>query len=536
MIRICVFLVCILILPGSVFAEEIDPIVKKYNVYMGPFSEKHIPKVTSTLDSLRVKYKIIGQGRILFYRSQKKPTPFFFKSLYGKLGRLKRFLKRKVTYERRQQKELTNLVVDKNNKEMKQEQFQSLFNFSGLIKVFPQYHYQTYESLYPLVFELKDSFDLSESILFNAGLFSAVDINEVSANFIDTRSFNLSYRFSLGKMTVGAQVLSWGRVFENSILAGFNREFFKFGPQLTLAERSLDQWAVRAEIYKSDFKVDAVVIPFFRHHEYAKEGRPWSLFSKNRGEFVLGPDPETNPTFSQLVRLSALDTVENNNMGWGIRATNDNNQFSWGLTIYQAPSLNPYFSINSQTLFLIGLGQTPEQAVANTSGAEFFSNFPMLTTAALDGFFESLIGSFRFEAGYEKGTPMTTADFQYINRSSFKWNLSFESFFRDDQDTFNLLLSGINLFNDRDILEFQNQYYLTAQYRMDLAVSAIEVKASATFGLHAKDQTYGVMGTYKGMDNQTLSLSLNHYKGEPFTYTFFLEDYSFINFSWSYWF
>lgn len=351
-------------------------------------------------------------------------------------------------------------------------------------------------------------------------------------NIIEPHKTYFSYNKNSTSFTLGYQVISWGRVFENSIIDRFNRLNLQVGPQLNLSEKSLSQLALRIKQYIGSSSLDLVYLPKFKPSSLPEEGEVWSPIDI-KSQRILGVP--ANPILEQLITQGSYgkDNIRENSLG----ARLNTNVFGveTGFTIIKSPQLVPYYQINQETISYIAAGQPVNQAIASSQGSTFTKKYPMQDFYAFDLSNEIAGTIYRLEVGYKNNTPVTTTEYSYKLMNTVAWNLSAEMYPRSGQDTLNIIFSGSEIETNKiNILDQTTTQYLATRYLIKFAQDTIEFEFKARFGLHEKDIQILPEISYMPIDNHQFTFGAAYFQGSNTSLGGFYKNYNHVSLRWKY--
>jgi hypothetical protein len=344
---------------------------------------------------------------------------------------------------------------------------------------------------------------------------------------------NLSYDFDSMTVTLGAQVLSWGRVYENSAFDLLSRQNLRHGSELGYDERLMSQWALRAKGYWSSLTVDFILSPYFQTHEYSPSGDLWSPVSRERGRIVGFPEQSI---LNQLVKSGSFKEDKIDRFATGLRLTHGLGGGSeLGLTFARAPSQNPYYTINPEVVGRIFIGESISNAIVNSKEATFAIKYPTQLFFGLDGVSELFGNIYRAEIGWQSDRPATEKEgFIYSPQSALLWNLSTERYLNQGVNTLNVMLSGSKLLADKELLDFESTYFLGARYQWPFDRDRWLFEIESQIGLHAQHVNVRPRFSYQGIERQSFDLALNVFSGEEQTSANYFKDNFSVQLSWRY--
>ncbi len=515
-----------------------------YYIFIGPFSNKRILRRTLIkLKRYKISYKKVKKGRYLYlgwYPDYNQVNLLKAKISNYSLSPIRIIKKKKViTHFKISLKDSSNVIVlsappeEKAPAEvpavsedyLKGDLIFSSQHFSknqeALSRAFAKSSYQVPPS--------NSQWELSLGITADV---STTDMENFSSNIIEPHRTYLKLNWGLASFTLGYQILSWGRVFENSIIDRFNRQNLQFGPHLNLIEKSLSQPAARLTLYMgANTSLDFIYTSNFHTSSLADEGDYWSPINIQDKRMLGVP---SDPILEELISEGTYDEEKYKKNAYGVRLMSELLQAEFGLTAIKSPQLTPYYEVDQETIGRISLGQSVEEAInASASGSTFTQRYPQQTLYALDFSYDFSGTIYRLEVGRKDNTPVTSTKFEYQLHPSVVWNLSAETYPRNGRDTFNLMLSGKEIqVNPDEVLNDTSTQYFATRYLIKFFQDTFEFELRMRFGLHENDIQILPEISYLPADNNKLTLSLAHFEGKEKSFGGFYEQYDHISLRW----
>lgn len=524
-------------------------------VLWGPFyKRKTVFAALKKLKDNDLKYKLIKKGRYIFLGKYLTNTQVDkLKSKLEPLGstnfkivnKKKKITRYTIVINNKNLKPNTNeddvIILSSPPPDVKKSKpiMTAKNNFTGNLLISDLYFYKTQKNLTQVftqptyaITPSSPKWDIKLGASVNV---SISDLNTIDKNIFEPHESYLTYNKNSTTMTLGYQVLSWGRVFENSIIDRFNRQNLHLGPQLNLNEKSLSQLAFRLKYYfgESSSSLDFIYIPIFKASSLPEEGKAWSPINK-KTKRIIGVPP--NPIIEELVSKGSFGNENVNQAAYGIRLKTSFYDIETGLTIIQSPPLIPYYQINQETIAYIGSGQTVEQAIASSEDKTFIKQHPNQKLFALD-FSKEIAGTiYRFEIGHKNNVPVTATD-TFNNKliKAIEWNLSAETYPRSGKDTLNIMLSGLEMqVNKENVLDNTSTQYIAARYLIKFARDTFETSLKARIGLHETDLQILPEVSYLPIDNHIFTFGLGYFQGANKSIGGFYNDHSYASIRWKY--
>ncbi len=265
--------------------------------------------------------------------------------------------------------------------------------------------------------------------------------NDLTAQRLDSEELLLRWRNSDSRVTIGAQQLLWGRVYELPPSDRLSRVDFRRLLLDPLSQRRLPVTALRLEQFGTDYKLDAVWLPHFEPARLPNADSLWFPIDTEQGRVLgIGAMP--------LVRGAHIRPDDPGGHGGGLRLTASGAGLDYGLSLQRSRQSLPYYRASLGRLTAI-------YPYSTVLGAE------------LEG--EWAAGCWRLEAAWSSDQPLTAwKRFRYHTVPALDWVAGIELHPGDGDTRVNLQLAGHRADNRVAVLDRTESYNLNGELTQPL--------------------------------------------------------------------
>lgn len=308
---------------------------------------------------------------------------------------------------------------------------------------------------------------------------------------VDYAENTLRWRRGETRVTVGTQVLAWGRTDEIPPVDRLSRADISRGPLDPLPERRRAVPALRVEHYVGDLKLDAAWLPVFDPAVLPDRQSVWNPVDTIHGRilgigavpFIIGAQVESA-------------TVEANNSG-GLRLTRTGAGVDWGLSVQRVRQSLPYYRGGFRRL-------TEVHPLAWVLGGELEA--------------EGAGATWRIEAAWTSDTPVTTAPF-FRYRTVPAWDAvaGAEMFARDGDTRLTLQLAGHRTQADVAVYDRTEFYLVLGEIEHRFGRNRWRANLRFSSGIGERDLYVNPRLAYTGFDGHEFFLAGHWFAGGPKT-------------------
>ncbi len=312
---------------------------------------------------------------------------------------------------------------------------------------------------------------------------------DYSRSRLDYGENYLRWRGTDTRITLGAQIIAWGRVDEISPIDRLGRTDLSRMVVDRLDDRRRAVPAVRAEHFAGDFKFDAVWVPVFDADVMPDRNSVWHPVDTRAGRILgIGDVP--------ALAGARLRQHDHGSGGGGIRVTRDGGTVDYGVSVQRVRQSQPYYRVAPGVL-------TAVYPYSWVVGGEFEM--------------EKAGATWRLEAAWSSDIPITTDTFAYRTRPAFDLVVGTE-FFPADRDTrVTLQLGARKIHADMSTLDRKEIYSLTGEIEHPFGLGRWRADLRFVAGLGARDLYLNPAITYLGIDNHEIFLAGHIFSGESRT-------------------
>ena len=314
------------------------------------------------------------------------------------------------------------------------------------------------------------------------------------------------WRFDDTRLTFGAQTIVWGRVDAVPLIDRVSRvDLTRFALD-DLQDRRRSQLAARWEQNWDDIKLDAVLLPVFRGAELPSLQSVWSPLDRRRGR-AIGLAP--SPGMEALVRNASIDKEDGGSGGGALRLTRTGEPFDAGITLARTRQPLPYYRADPAALRMTIV-------------------HPYNTFAGVDAEWVSGAVTWRFEAGYTDGVPVTQAN-AAMAQASAREAIGAIEFFPGGKDTrVNLQLVLRSLHADQPFLEIKDYTGVNGEVETTFGQGRWKAALRFSSGLNVHDTYLGPRLTFVGWEPHEIYLAGHYFNGEARSLGGFHQDHGYV--------
>jgi len=320
----------------------------------------------------------------------------------------------------------------------------------------------------------------------------------------------IRYRGDDMRLTVGAQMILWGRIDElppTDRLSTVDLSRFILDDH---PDRRRASPAVRLEYFQGADKFDIVWLPKFRAAQLAGRKSIWSSINQQKGE-LLGV--ESTPAVSALIRGSRFSEHEpHSEGGGGVRYSHSGSGFDYALTAQRVRQSMPYYELVSIN--------------------RFKARYPRSWIVGGDIGFEALDAAWSFEAAWLSDVPVTKTDISYTTIEGASWAASVEFHPGDGDMRVNLQLIGTNLIDAPRILDRTEIYTINGEVDFPFAHERWRVNTRFFMGLDKKDIYLNPELAYIGWEPYEIYLAAHYFTGSAGTLGGYHQEHSLLTLGW----
>lgn len=327
-----------------------------------------------------------------------------------------------------------------------------------------------------------------------------VDADRVRGDLTDTY---VRWRSGDTRLTLGAQTIVWGRVDAIPLIDRVSRADLTRFVLDRLPDRRRAQAALRWEQNIENFKLDAVVLPYFRGAALPDLDSVWSPIDRRAGTVIgIAPSAQLAPL------IQAADVVRDDarNGGGAVRLTHAGEPMDFGITFARTRQSLPYYRVDPVAVTLTEL-------------------HPFNSFAGVDAEWVTGALTWRVEVGYTRDVPVTRADASMAKASSVDAVLGLEWFPGGGDTRLNLQLVTHRLDASGEILELDK--YSGVNGELETSFGQGRWKAGVRFfgGLDVRDGYVAPRIAYLGWEPSEIYLTGHFFDGEDRTLGGFHRDH-----------
>ncbi|NRF66488.1 hypothetical protein HLB44_05795 [Aquincola sp. S2] len=304
-------------------------------------------------------------------------------------------------------------------------------------------------------------------------------------------------RYSRGdtRLTVGAQTVLWGRVDAVPLIDRVSRVDLSRIVLDDLAERRLPQPVVRWEQTIDDWKLDGVLLPYFRAAVLPDERSVWSPIDRRSGR-VLGL-PET-PAIAAFARHAPVRERVDGSGGAAVRITRTGEPLDFGLTLARTRQPLPYYRLNPAG---------PALDIVHPHNRFLGADLEVVAGGV----------TYRSELGMTTDVPLTRPDGVMVDARAFDWIGAVE-FFPGGKDTrVNVQLLVRKLRADAPVLEITRYVGINGEVQTTLGQGRWKLGMKFFSGLNVHDLYLAPRLSFVGWEPHELYVQAHHFRGESRT-------------------
>ena len=297
----------------------------------------------------------------------------------------------------------------------------------------------------------------------------------------------IRFRSAARRVTLGTQTLNWGTMDVEPPADKMARLDLS---RIVIDDRFRQRRAVPAirwEEFLNDYGLDIVILPVFTPSILPRQDGVWYPLNRERGR-AIGFEPQ--PGFATLIRLGSIedDHVPNGFGGAGFRIGQDDGGLDWHVTAQRARRSRPYFAIDPAIQALLPDQISLLDIVRARARTETFRvTYPWNNVAGGDLIWVQGNSSWRLEAAWSDGLPLTSRDFSLTRKTAFDWAVAWEYLTGPGLGRINLQLSGREVFNDENILDEYQKLSFSGDLDIYLARQRWRLRLRFLVGLEPRE-------------------------------------------------
>ena len=361
--------------------------------------------------------------------------------------------------------------------------------------------------------DLTKSWSLTSKIDLRLGghwdAYSTEGTSEVG-NFTDLAGTSLQARWKTSTLTLGVEKVQWGRLEENSILARLGRTDFRRGPAQGYEFMKRGDPLARYQKFMGKWSFDLLAIAQTKPMLFSPEGHLWSIVDNQEGR-LLGT--VSDPILSQLLQLGSFADRSIDDPSGGLMLGRMGDKFDFGLYVVHAPRPIPMLIPNPEVLTRIGMGQSPQLAIASTSGATFVQQSPFSTMVVIDGATERWGNIWMFEMGLDPSYSVLNSNFQVVKGSRYSWRLGLEMNDLSWLGQLALRASGDKLVFNQPVAELKEFYDLSLKWWKRFAAEKWELSLRSMVAVGRSNIYLNPQLQYLGWEPHSISLGYHFFEG-----------------------
>lgn len=279
----------------------------------------------------------------------------------------------------------------------------------------------------------------------------------------------IRFRNEKRRVTLGSQILSWGLMDVQPPTDQIGRLDLN---RIVIDDRFRQRRAVPAirwEEFLDDHGWDIVLLPIFTPSILPHQDSIWYPLNRRRGQ-AFGFEPQ--PGLPSLIRLGSVedDRAPKGMGGIGLRIGEDDGGLDWHVTAQRARRSRPYFEIDPAIQALLPNELSLLDILsARAESPTFEVTYPWSSTLGGDLAWDQGNSSWRLEAAWIDGLPLTSRRFALSEKSAFDWAVAWERLTGPGLTRVNLQFSGRHVFDDADILDEYQRLALSGDLDVHLA-------------------------------------------------------------------
>jgi hypothetical protein len=325
----------------------------------------------------------------------------------------------------------------------------------------------------------------------------------------------LRYQGENRRITLGTQIVNWGRVDETPPTDRLSVQDISRLLLDDLEDRRRAVLAIRWEEFIGEFKLDLQYLPRFRPGETPRLDSIWSPVDKHSGRLIGVP---FSALLAPLIQLGRFNDDADGDGGWGVRLSRPGRGFDYAVTVQQARQSLPYFALDPRVRakFLAD----PVDIGASLSAAKdtFVARYPRTWVVGGDLGLVTERATWRFEAAWLSDQSATTADLRYVNLEAIDWVAGVEFYPGDREVRMNLQLGGSQLLDAPSGL-IDRQKALNLFGDMESAFGRDRWRARLRFfaGLNERDRYLNPRIAFLGWEPHELYVAYHYFEGSDQT-------------------
>ncbi|NBC48503.1 MAG: hypothetical protein GVY22_11015 [Gammaproteobacteria bacterium] len=335
--------------------------------------------------------------------------------------------------------------------------------------------------------------------------------DEFNSLRLDYGESYLRYQDQTRRITLGAQIVSWGRVDES---APTNRLSVQDISRLLLDDLEDRRRAVmmaRWEEFIGEFKLDLQYIPHFRAAETPRLDSIWSPVNKHTGELIGMP---FNPLLATLVKGGDFDQGGDGDGGWGVRLSRPGRAFDYAVTVQQARQSLPYFALDPLVRAKLLTDPGDIGAALRAAPDTFEAQYPRTWVVGGDLGLVTDRATWRVEAAWLSDQSATTTDLRYITLEAIDWVAGVEVYPGDRELRVNLQLGGSQLLDAPSrLLDRQNTLNLFGDIENAFGRDRWRARLRFFAGLDDRDLYLNPKIAFVGWEPHELYLAYHYFDG-----------------------
>ncbi len=347
---------------------------------------------------------------------------------------------------------------------------------------------------------------------------------------LDVGESYLRYQDLSRRITLGPQIVTWGRVDETPPTDQLSVQDVSRGLLDDLEDRRRAVLSARWEEFIGDFKVDLLYVPRFRAAEMPRLDNIWSPVNQRRGEIIGMP---FNPLTAPLIQNGRFDENEGGSGGWGVRVSRPGRGLDFALTLQQTRPSLPYYVLDSRVRDALLARPWDIASALNAAPETFVARYPRTWVAGGDLGLTTETATWRLEAAWRSDQPATTGDLRMITREAIDWVAGVEFYPGDRELRVNLQLGGGQVLNaPARMLDRQKTLSLFGDLENGFARDRWRARLRYFVGLDANDVYLNPQIAFVGHEPHELYLAYHYFDGTEQTLGGFYQHNDLVTLGW----
>jgi hypothetical protein len=347
---------------------------------------------------------------------------------------------------------------------------------------------------------------------------------------LDYGASYLRYQDASRRITLGPQIVTWGRVDETPPTDRLSVQDISRLLLDDLDDRRRAVLAIRWEEFIGDFKLDLQYLPRFRPAETPRLDSLWSPVDKHSGRLIGMP---FSPLLAPLIQLGGFDEEAEGDGGWGVRLSRPGRGFDYALTVQEARQSLPYFALDPRVRARLLANPGDIGGALSAAPETFTARYPRTWVVGGDLGLVTEHATWRLEAAWLSDRPATTADLRYTTLEAVDWVAGVEFYPGDRELRVNLQLGGTQLLDaPSGLLDRQKTLNLFGDIENAFARDRWRARLRFFAGLEARDLYLNPQIAFVGWEPHELYLAYHYFDGAEQTLGGFYQQNDLVTLGW----